>query len=312
VDHAASREAALFGAIDWRLKMFKIKRACTETISDRLIERFAHMPPLDRERDLKSLRVDRLRERLLGGLILPFTWMSVWVDGVEYRLNGQHSSAVLLEMNGTRPRMLVAHVTEFEASDMEEAAEIWSQIDAVWNARSASDIYRMTGATTPQLCELSSKMLSICAAGITLDHFGNSSNSTAHDKAELLKAHSQFAVEYAMLTMDSVKSRHLRRSPVCAGMSRCYRKCAKDTLIFFSSVRDEDDTNPGVPSRELSRKLREFSVNTGMGAGHGKRIASPMDMATWCIRAFNAFRRGDQSVMLKGLIGGQTSLPAAE
>ena len=295
--------------------MFKIKKACTETISDRLIERFAHMPPLDRERELNATRVERLGERISAGLILPFQWMSVWIDDVEYRLNGQHSSAVLLEMNGNRPRSLVAHVTEFEAANFEDAAEIWSQIDAVWNARSASDIYKMTAATTPELADVGAKIISLCATGISLDHYGSQSctyTKTAHDRALLLRAHTAFIVFYQSLVAESEKTRHLRRGPVCAGISRCYRKCARDAEIFFNEVKDESNTNPQSASRELSRKLRDFSVTSGRGAGAGRRSVSQMDMATWCIRAFNAFRRGDDVCVLMGLIGNQTVLPAAE
>jgi hypothetical protein len=119
-----------------------IKFVGSETLplTRELAETMHKMTPSPTERELNSKRVEHLREKLLAGLFHPPYWVKAIVDGNEYRANGQHSSAMLVQANGHFPEGLVAHLDTFECSGMDALALLFRQFDDRKSARSPADI----------------------------------------------------------------------------------------------------------------------------------------------------------------------------
>jgi hypothetical protein len=81
-----------------------------------------------------------LREKAEAGQLITFSWASAKVGDKEYRVNGQHSSAVLAELNGQFPQGLKVHMDTYEVSNTDGLALLFRQFDARKSGRTPTDV----------------------------------------------------------------------------------------------------------------------------------------------------------------------------
>ena len=70
-----------------------------------------------------------LREKAAAGQLITFNWATAKLGDKEYRMNGQHSSAVLCELNGSVPDGLKVHLDSYEVDNKEGLAVLFRQFD---------------------------------------------------------------------------------------------------------------------------------------------------------------------------------------
>jgi hypothetical protein len=73
------------------------------------------MLPSPTERTFDPARAKMLREKAEAGQLIAFNWATAKFGDKEYRMNGQHSSSVLTELNGQFPQGLNVHVDTYES-----------------------------------------------------------------------------------------------------------------------------------------------------------------------------------------------------
>jgi hypothetical protein len=92
------------------------------------------------ERTLMEERVEQLHDLIVAGRAIPFNWAIVKYEGIDYRMNGQHSSKAIMDFDALLPQSLVFHVDRYEADNRDAFANLFRQFDARWSARSKGDV----------------------------------------------------------------------------------------------------------------------------------------------------------------------------
>jgi hypothetical protein len=98
------------------------------------------LPQSPTERDLDPKRVKELACRIAAGWWLPCQWATVIFNKTKYRMNGQHSSAAMIEGGEALPDRVAIHLDHFEAPDVQGMGVLFRQFDARFSARSAQDV----------------------------------------------------------------------------------------------------------------------------------------------------------------------------
>jgi len=102
--------------------MFTLLTSKTEPLTLELAQRFTSMTLSPTERQLDPARAKMLRDKVEAGQFITCTWATARLGDKEYRVNGQHSSKVLTELNGDFPKGLTAHLDTYKVDSMEGLA----------------------------------------------------------------------------------------------------------------------------------------------------------------------------------------------
>src|SRR3954451_17952946 len=93
---------------------FKLITSETKALTPELAQSFKAMLPSPTERAFDPARAKMLSEKAEAGQLISFLWAKAKMGDKEYRVNGQHSSAVLAELNAQFPQGLKVHLDTFE------------------------------------------------------------------------------------------------------------------------------------------------------------------------------------------------------
>lgn len=135
---------------------FKLISSETVDVTPQLATEFDTMPASTTERDLKSKRLDYLKNAVLGGTAIAFMWTKakVTASGKTYRVNGHHSSNMLASLNGEFPSGLKAHIDTYEVPDDTSLGLLFRQIDSRQSARTVDDISGAHQGLAPRLSDV--------------------------------------------------------------------------------------------------------------------------------------------------------------
>jgi hypothetical protein len=96
--------------------------------------------PSPTERAFDETRAKMLREKAAAGQLIAFTWATAKFGDKEFRMNGQHSSAVLCELNGQFPEGLKVRLDEYQVESKEGLALLFRQFDNRKSGRTPTDV----------------------------------------------------------------------------------------------------------------------------------------------------------------------------
>ena len=121
---------------------FQLISSETRDLTHDLAKAFSTMPASVSERDLKPKRIAYLKEAVLNGLAITFNWATVEIaeTGKTVRMNGNHSSNMLAELDGAFPTGLRVHVDHYSAPTMHDAVQLFRQMDSRLSARTIDDV----------------------------------------------------------------------------------------------------------------------------------------------------------------------------
>jgi hypothetical protein len=118
---------------------FRRIRSRTMPLTPALAQEFHDMEPSPTERDLSIRRVKHLAEKIKAGLAVSFMWASAKLGSKVLRMNGNHSSTALVELEHF-PEGLMAHIDEYEVDDTWGLALLFRQFDDKASSRTPKDI----------------------------------------------------------------------------------------------------------------------------------------------------------------------------
>jgi hypothetical protein len=140
-----------------------------EVLTRELAQRFASMTPIAGERDCKPKRLAFFENHVAQKTFIDPTWSKgiCKTDGHEYRLDGQHSSRVLanLEAENFPELMVTVDIYEFD-SLKEDAALLFEKFDHPDSVRDDLDMIHFDKAQHPDLADLDKRFLDKAAKGI--------------------------------------------------------------------------------------------------------------------------------------------------
>lgn len=256
-----------------------------------LTERINSLPALKGDRDLKQWRVDQLRSLHDQGLFHGPTWVVAKIGNKMLRINGNHSSTMLLGLNGVFPRGMRATILTFACDNMQDAADLWAQFDTRWSARSEAEQVSTHGKLHSELASVSPTDMKNAVNGIAvaLTECGATGSTDSMSRAHLVHDN----VAFIVWTEQFIGMRRMRKSGVIGAMFATYNRNKAVATEFWKHVRDESHPDTDNATRKLARFLRECVVGRD-GSGHIIKWSTRAFYAK-SIHAWNAYRRGDRT-----------------
>jgi hypothetical protein len=110
-------------------------------------------------------RAKMLQEKAQAGQLIAFNWAVAKVGDKEYRVNGQHSSAVLCELNGHFPQNLRVHLDTYEVDSTEALGLLFRQFDSRKSGRTPNDVSGAYQGLYPDLADVSRSAAKLAVEG---------------------------------------------------------------------------------------------------------------------------------------------------
>ena len=146
--------------------MFKLISSETKPLTPELAERFKSMTPSPTERVFDPARAKMLREKAEAGQLIAFNWAIAKIGDKEYRVNGQHSSAVLSELNGQFPQGLKVHLDTYAVDNTDGLALLFRQFDSRKSGRTPTDVSGAYQGLYPALSDVSRSAAKLAVEGV--------------------------------------------------------------------------------------------------------------------------------------------------
>lgn len=256
------------------------------------------LPKSPSERDLNVPRKKELQTRIANELATTFNWATVEYEGVRYRMNGQHSSAAILESNGTLPDRLVFHVDEYVAYSKEGMAKLFQQFDARWSSRSKTDVSGAYQGLEKDIADCNRVYLRTAIDGVAfyrksiqgLPLISRSGNPISGDT--LYNLFFEEDLHPFLKWYDSLISRKTpeMKSPAIAGaMYATFCKSETGAREFWHKVALG---NLDVENGHASANLLAEDLQNNQGLSDKSKKLKPAFLYAKSILAWNAFRTG--------------------
>lgn len=233
-------------------------------------------------------RIKWLRSKLENKQFFSPVWGTAVLQatGVKYRVNGGHSSAMLMELNGEFPSNARAIVREFECQTDEDFAILFDQFDPKRSSRTKIEKVRAHLYVEGSLTGVSPTMCNDIIGGIAYGLTCNSSWKPDEDERIGLMHEYQ---NFIMWAKGFAGRRMLQRSSVLGAMFSIRAKGGEAlSHAFWTQVRDEDHPDSLNATRVLANFLKANVV-----AGKERRCGnewSPRAFYVKCIHGWNAWR----------------------
>jgi hypothetical protein len=267
------------------LNSIRLLKSETVPIDAALVQRFATMTPSITERPLDDGRVDYIATKVAEGAAVPFLWSYAKLGDKEYRVNGQHSSYALSQMNGTLPTNLIAHIDEYDVADEAELVHLFRQFDPRKSSRSPLDVANAYASVVPGLAGIPRDVLKLGAEGINWGYgaVDRQPAKKADDRyIELTLAHN-LAFLQMLGKIFSIKTPELRSLPVIAAMYKTFFVDPDRADKFWSLVgRGGDEFVEQNPATALDAWLRRLKDKVN------RLQVRPLQIYQACVFAWNA------------------------
>lgn len=266
-------------------------------LTRKLATEFANMTRCPDDREIQDARTQMLKKAVHAGRFRAPDWASAVCleTGIEYRVNGKHTSTMFSSWDGELPKLMVS-VTQFECQTLKEVAELYATYDAKFSTRNSSDIYVVYARSVPELANVHKSTIRLAAAGMGYARWerttctGHSSNE---DRANLLINNPDFVLWLEALQTKLKDNLFLHRGPVVAAMFKTWERDQEECDAFWNEVKTGSNTDTKSPSRVLQRWL----LGVILSRKGNKDIEQTHDheMLVKCIHAFNAWKRGEST-----------------
>jgi len=275
--------------------MIELKETAKLPLTLEVAKHYHRMTALDGDREIDSRggrkRIDLLREMNVKGLFYSPVWSDVQVaseNGRKFRVDGTHSTQMLVESGADFPKELEVTVRHFRCSNMAEAVELWELFNPKLSTRTTQDIARNRAAYVPELKGVSVSAVLIASRGIATHY--NTHDSASHTKPEdCITEHPQFIA----FANEFVHVKQFKKSGVMAAMFSTWGRDRQQCGLFWRRVRDESATDPKCATRTLAKYLEKQGVRSKVGVG----VDPAFVMYVKCHHAWNAWRKSNTTAL---------------
>lgn len=273
--------------------MIKFLGTSVRPLTPELAKEFATMDSFAGERSLKKRRLNFLKGKLDNGLFYSPKWAVARLNGKRFRVNGQHSSLMLAESNGSFPHGMEVTIDEFELDDDHDLAKLFSQFDAPTSSRNAIDIAGAHGRIHSSLAEFTAAALRVCTAGIAyaMSHHKETPVSVKEPDEQAALIHEN--LDFVAFAKPFVNKIEFKRQPVMAAMFITFRKSPEDAKRFWDYVDSESHPDNTNPTRVFAKFIRTEALKS-------KRNLVSLEGRAFFVKsihAWNAFRKGNRTDM---------------
>jgi len=278
-------------ALGFRLLRSEVKERTRE-----LAEEFRNLEPSPTERELNPSRLRHLRQKAEDGRLISFHWASAVMNGKRLRMNGQHSSTMLCELNGDFPKGLRAHIDEYEASDPNGLAMLFRQFDDRKSGRSSSDVAGAYQMLNPELQGVPRPVAKLGIEGVVFwrRHIMGAPVRSGDDQYSLFDETGLHDYLIWLGDIFSIKTPELRRPPITAAMYATFTTTESAARQFWATVAaGGDGFEDNAPATVLDAWLKAAKE------GEMKVEPKPAEFYQGCIYAWNAYREAKTIAQVK-------------
>jgi hypothetical protein len=275
-----------------QLAPFRTAKSETVHLTRELVKKMRALPPSPTERELDVRRKEYLLARLREGTFHSLLWVTGEVDGVVYRVNGQHSSAMLLELGDEEfPKDLTVHTDHLICNGMAGLVMAFRQYDNRASARKPLDIAGAYQGIEGDLGSVPRWLGKLGIEGIVwYEKF-----VARHDVPTGDDVYSQFAAQenHAFLlwlaTVFQGRVNGVTIPPVIAAIWATYRADPESANLFWSDIRDQ--------GREFEAEHPTSTLWDWLDRLHRKEmVVKPLQKYQGVIYGWNAYREGRETI----------------
>lgn len=270
--------------------MFRLVKSETVPLTPELAAQFASMEASPTERDLNAARVKHLKDKGLNGLLVSFNWSVAHYSGRTIRMNGQHSSKALVELNGNFPQGLFAHVDTYDCPKPEDLALLFRQFDDRKSGRSPGDVSSAYQGIYPELQGLDKGIVKLAAEGIAWWRRAvqKEEPKLGDDVYPMLGEKELYGFIRWCTELFSSKTPELKKMHVVAAMFATYSANDEAARTFWNSVSrggsEYEDQDPAAVLDKWLKDVHEKKTPVSLKIG-------PANLYQGSIFAWNAFRQ---------------------
>jgi len=276
--------------------MFKLISSETKPLTPDLAERFKAMLPSPTERLFDPARAKMLREKAEAGQLIAFNWAIAKVGDKEYRVNGQHSSAVLTELNGQFPQGLKVHMDTYQVDNTDGLALLFRQFDSRKSGRTPTDVSGAYQGLYTDLADVSRSAAKLAVEGVAwFDRYVEGLPAPKGDDVYTLFGKTPLHNFIRWVSeVFSIKTPELRRHTIVAAMYGTFDKNEAEARKFWREVsRGGVEFEDNHPTTVLDTFLKSIVEDKK------KSELKPANFYQASIYAWNAYRENKTITSMK-------------
>lgn len=253
-----------------------------------LARQFREMKGSPTERPLSQSRVEHLREKAIDGHLIPFMWATASLDGVEYRMNGQHSSEMLTTLDGMFPPNGQVFMSRYIVPDKNAMAQLFRQFDDRRSGRTTTDVAGAYQGLVDALNDVPRHIGKKAVDGIGWFNVNVEGLPSARgdDRYFLFNDTGLHPFIHWLADLFSSKTPELSKPSVIAAIFGTFEANTGEAKKFWDEVaRQGDPYNDDAPTTVLDNWLRANHE-------HPDPEIKPANLYQGCIYAWNASRSG--------------------
>lgn len=241
------------------------------------------MPASPTERSFSESRVKKLQDSFTRGLLLPCQWAKAKWKGKDVRMNGQHSSRALCELE-VFPKGQFVHIDTYQPTDEDGMALLFRQFDARHSNRSPTDCSHAYQGLCDEVAAVDQAKALAAIKGINRYHrFTGDGEVKSGDDIGLMffnRAYDKFI--HFIDELLSGKCQELKRPEILAACYGTFLVSNERAAEFWTDVKTaaKDDS----PSQVLDGQLEKDKEQTDK-----KKKLKADQLYGICVRAWNAY-----------------------
>ena len=231
------------------------------------------------------------------------------LDGVMYRLNGQHTCSARREFLDDPSMSREVKLLTYEVKSVEDLRNLYATFDQ-HGRRTRGHVVIAQLVGFQGWTSVSKQMINLVSQGYPLWKWEDLTQRKSHDTREvayLLKTDNlEIGVKVGKFLTEKAGGKDgalVRRAPVIAAMFGTWSKSAAASDEFWTSVIEGVGFTKNDARNKLRAELLSASVGNG-GRTSGKKNISQEEMFRLCLHAWNAWRAGEERSVLKAAAKG--------
>ncbi|MCP3473811.1 hypothetical protein NLM33_26200 [Bradyrhizobium sp. CCGUVB1N3] len=247
---------------------FHLKTIEVQDLTMATVRAYRDMPASAVEREINSGHVKHLREKADAGRLVSFHWVTAEVankPGVILRINGQHSSTMLAEMDAAIPSGLKVIREHYLCDNDDAVALLFQQWDDRKSSRSSADVAGVYQGLQEDLNDVSKPYGKLAVDGyVWFQRYVEKVPAPVGDLAYSLfsdKTLHPFIKWFG--TLHNSKTRELQNKAVTAAIFGTYHANESAAKPFWEDVaRGGDPDQEDLPTTTLDLWLRSIYEGT--------------------------------------------------
>lgn len=274
------------------MSQFELINAETKPLTKEVAQQFSTMSASPTERRLDPARVKHLKSKIEAGQAVTFHWSTAEVGGKKVRMNGQHSSAALCEMNGSFPEGLIVHLDHYRVEGHDGQALLFRQFDDRKSGRGPADVSGAYQCLYPDLVDVPRNAAKQAIEGISwyrrqIEGLPKERAPSGDDVYELFNESVLHGFIRWTGEVIGIKQPEMRRVQVASAMYGTFTQNEAVAREFWADV-----ARGGV---EYEEDAAASVLSSWLVAAKRKELKNPPKQAHFyqaCIYAWNAHREG--------------------